>query len=529
MPLNKFFKAQRDKTPTLTNFDLKFPTLIKNANDLDLWQTIGDSAKKEPFVIDAIATFLQTPSVYRIAKNMIGDVIVEFDVTNTVVSIANSKTISVYSPVQMTEEMKQLKIIQALIAYKASLNTAFLDDIQSLYNFVAEIRDEIHDRKTSDFMKSNGTINDFDPVLSLPFTTNMIAQDSIEVSNGKVITFMPKGNDFQNIVVADNPNDPDNNSGVNKTFDDIKSFNVTPDRIFTIDEEEIMAENDEIAKDFVITPTAKGYLEDFYDLYNAGIAPTSCAFYGPSGAGKTVMAQVIARELHRPYVAHKMRENSDEDSLRGSIKNIADKDNGGEITYEDSPIVKALKNGWVCEVQELSVCTNQGAETFFNPILDKTKTFEDASGKTFTVHPDALIIFTYNPDYCENNQIATSLLNRIDDSFKCEFPDKETTVNILRKETGYSDFDVLNKIYDLCFGDGSTVGSISEKLKEEDSEEELSIRQVANWIRRYANCRRYLNQEDGWVNAAMHTIVQSLGQREPELQTDILALIEATL
>ncbi len=83
------------------------------------------------------------------------------------------KTISVYSPVQMTEEMKQLKIIQALIAYKASLNTAFLDDIQSLYNFVAEIRDEIHDRKTSDFMKSNGTINDFDPVLSLPFTTNI--------------------------------------------------------------------------------------------------------------------------------------------------------------------------------------------------------------------------------------------------------------------------------------------------------------------------------------------------------------------
>ena len=532
MPIiNKFFKAQRDKTPTLIDFDQKFPKLIKNATDLALWDNTGDRGKKEPFVIEAVSTFIKTPESYRIAKNMIGDVLIEFDSSNTVVSIANSGIFSIYTPIVITESSKQGAILSALIAYKASMNNnSFFNDLQSLYEFIAEIRDEIYNRQSTDFMKSDGTVNVLDLSLGLPNTTGMVAQNSVDISidpyGFEKIDYIPDGDDFQNIVVADNT---DCHSGIIRTFEHIESFNVTPDRVFTIGEEEIMAENEEIAKDFIVTPTAKGFLEDFFDLYKAGIAPSSCAFYGPSGAGKTVMAQVLARELHRPYVAFKMRENSDEDSLRGSIKNIADKDNGGEITYEDSPIVKALKNGWVCEVQELSVCSNQGAETFFNPILDKTKTFEDASGKTFTVHPDALIIFTYNPDYCENNQIATSLLNRIDDSFMCEFPDKETAVNILRKETGYSNLDILGKIYDLCFGDGSSVGSISVKLKDEDAEEELSLRQVSNWIKRYANCRRYYNQEDGWVNAAMSTIVHSLAQREPELQADIISLIESVL
>ena len=124
MPIiNKFFKAQRDKTPTLIDFDQKFPKLIKNADDLSVWDNLGDRGKKEPFVIDAISAFIKTPEAYRIAKNMIGDVLVEFDSSNTVVSIANSGTLSIYTPIVMTENSKQGALLSALIAYKASMNS----------------------------------------------------------------------------------------------------------------------------------------------------------------------------------------------------------------------------------------------------------------------------------------------------------------------------------------------------------------------------------------------------------------------
>ena len=40
------------------------------------------------------------------------------------------------------------------------------------------------------------------------------------------------------------------------------------------------------------------------------------------------------------------------------------------------------------------------------------------------------------------------------------------------------------------------------------------------------NCRRYNNQENGWLEAAEHTIIQSLGQREPDVQQSIRQRLE---
>lgn len=552
MALNKFFQLNRDARKGMTISDV----LKRYLDDAQIRQFVAAQESTtiilEPFIIDEVFYFLSCTDskCFLIAKNIIGDYIVEDE--ECIVSIASSKGAGKYkiynsTPVTLTEGQLYIRILNAIVAIKFSehLSNNFgeklclkdfdKDNFWAVIKICDEIKSEIKSLPSEAFLDPNGNINRLDLTLNLPRTQNMTAfmglgVDTENTSSSDIpesiyrTVYMPKGSDFPNVLVSDAI---ENETANKKEFAEITNFNTTPERKFSIDEEIMLAEQKERTKDFVLSPTCKNYLTDYFDLSQAGMTPHSVAFYGPSGAGKSVMAQVIARELNRPFVAFKMRENSDEDSLRGNIKSVKGKD--GKIEYEDSTIVKALKYGYVCEIQELSCCTNQGAETFFNNILDKTRIFEDASGQSFSVHPDALLVFTYNPTYCENNQVATSLLNRIDDSYRIDFPDATTFAGIMKAETGYTDVDKLNKIYNLCFGDGSKVGSIRKTIEEYDIEEEISLRQVAAWISRYINCRRFNGQPDGWLNAAESTIIQTLGQREPEIQADIRNLIETVM
>lgn len=506
---------------------------------------------KENFLFNRLFFFSPLDiNSYKVAKNFYDDYLVEMP-SGVVVAIENQKgtgKFKLYKNNKVGNNFLFLtEILDAFImatiseCYGAAdddLTKKILSDFVSpeyllafnenyrrkYYEIFGEINDlifnELFSLPNECFLNSRGDVFELDLDTKLPSISNMVATYSMKfevdrVPKGKI--FIPKPDVFKNIFCAVSE------SKVTKIFDKIENYNLTPDREFTIDESEILAENEETNKKYVLTPETSQYLDDYYDLCKAGMNPQSAAFYGPSGAGKSVAAKVVARELHRPYVSFKMRENSDEDSLRGSIKKVSGHD--GEIEYEDTPIVKALKSGWVCEIQELSCCSNQGAETFFNPILDGTKTFEDATGRTFNVHPDALIIFTYNPSYCENNQVATSLLNRIDDCYRFEFPDRETAIDIFKKNTRCSDDYTLGKIYDICFNEANA-DSIVNYINNEELEEELSIRQVCSWIKRYMNCRRYNNQENGWLEAAEHTIIQSLGQREPDVQQSIRQRLE---
>lgn len=534
--MNKYYKKMRDNYNSMhkgVTIDSELLRICKDQTVVDKVKFASTTNVLEPFVVSAIADVLCGNQSYLIAENALGDKIVEI-ASSITVSIKKNSNIGLFSFFAIgnnTQNSSRQAILYAYIASELLKRPDFINldnsvkkefesdnDVVQIASFIQDIRDSLYNAKTEDLISATGDVYPLDVSSGLPHVQNLTA--ALSIINGTVD--YPKGNQFKNTFVADSGKE----NVVARKYSNIDSFNVTPDREFSIDEEELIAENEERTAKYVLTPRAKDILTDYFDLHSLGEQPISMAFYGPSGAGKTVMAQVIARELHRPYVHYKIQENTDEDTLKGKIKSIQGKDTG-EVEYKDSAIVEALKNGWVCEVQELSTCTNQGAETFFNPILDKTRCFEDASGNLVKIHPDALIIFTYNPDYCENNQVATSLLNRIEESYRCEFPDIETCCKIFKNETGFTDLDVLRKIYNICFGDGTEIASISNMIEDEDLEEELSIRQVCNWIKRYMSCRRYNGQEQGWAKAAVPTIVNTIGIREQEVQESILDLIKS--
>lgn len=531
MAVNKLIaKLRQEQNIDIDGLENKFNQIF-GSDKYDELCTMLDVPVEAFLVNGIISLFTRNTTPIVIARNNTGDLLIENQ--GLVISVQDKDCFEKISLNQNPEDKLNAILISLILSniskttldrIKAEANT---NEIRTFADFYKKVRIQLFSLETCCFFDDNGNVFLLNLNLKQKRTTNMEAFCKYEckgsLDTAEISQAYPE--DFEIVYCEDNTSNYELTDSYDKQFDDIVDYNLTPNREFTLDEEEIMAHNEDINSSLIISPECRNYLNDYFDLSKANAQPQSVAFYGPSGAGKTVSAQVIARELHRPYVAFKMRENSDEDSLRGNIKKVSGKN--GEIEYEDTPIIKALKNGWVCEIQELSCCTNPGAETFFNPILDGTKTFEDATGKTFSVHPDALLIFTYNPSYCESNQVATSLLNRIEDSYHMNFPDCDTVVEILSNATGYNNTSVLRKIYEVCFDENvDSSSSIVSYLQENDIEEELSIRQIINWIKRYTNCRSYYGKENGLLLAAEHTIIQSLAQREPEIQDDLRNILE---
>ena len=313
---------------------------------------------KENFLFNRLFFFSQSnKDLYRVAKNSYDDYLVEMP-SGAVVAIESQKGTGKFKVYKnnskyATNLFPLMEILDAFIMVAISecygaadddLIKEILSDFVSpeyllefnenyrrkYYEIFGEINDLIFTKLFSlpneCFLNSRGDVFELDLDTKLPSVSNMVSTYSMKFEVDRVskgIIYIPKADDFENIFCADSE------SKVTKIFDKIENYNLTPDREFSIDESEILAENEETNKKYVLTPETSQYLDDYYDLCKAGMNPQSAAFYGPSGAGKSVAAKVVARELHRPYVSFKMRENSDEDSLRGSIKKVSGHD--GEI------------------------------------------------------------------------------------------------------------------------------------------------------------------------------------------------------
>lgn len=201
---------------------------------------------------------------------------------------------------------------------------------------------------------------------------------------------------------------------------------------------------------------------------------------GPAGTGKTLISQVIASGLNRPRV--KMTGNvgmemidltgtfvpatgttstSDlptiediEFDLADSYKRLTGKKmpkgvteneviqllvdkqseagNGKDFVYVPSPLVQALKYGWVCECQEFNMLANAGVLTGLNSILEGG-TIELPTGEVVRRHPEAVIIFTMNTNYEGCRPLNQSVLDRFPIKLDINMPNDNEMVERISK------------------------------------------------------------------------------------------------
>lgn len=189
---------------------------------------------------------------------------------------------------------------------------------------------------------------------------------------------------------------------------------------------------------------------------------------GPAGTGKTLSARAIAAGLGLPYVSLTCSANTEISDLIGQllpdtensavsctdlslptfedisfdpptayarmtgeydesvtedmvyrklIETIRAQESGTSDTvhyrYVESDLVRAMRNGWVIELQEPSVIANPGVLVGLNAALDDTGTITLPTGEVVHRHPDTVFVITTNNDYAGCKQVNQSIISRM--------------------------------------------------------------------------------------------------------------------
>lgn len=153
------------------------------------------------------------------------------------------------------------------------------------------------------------------------------------------------------------------------------------------------------------------------------------------------------------------------------IKSVCSKGNeGSDFVYVPSELIKAVKYGWVCEVQEPTVIIQPGVLPGLNSMLEGGS-ISLPTGEIVERHPDSVIIFTTNTDYEGCRPLNESVLDRFPMKFFIDLPKEETLMDRAMKVTGVTDtiliancMSVLNETREYLLSQGCGVGNVGPRL-----------------------------------------------------------------
>lgn len=131
-----------------------------------------------------------------------------------------------------------------------------------------------------------------------------------------------------------------------------------------------------------------------------------------------------------------------------AVGNLVEKEEtpGQRIRYVDTPLVEAIRHGYVCELQEPSCIANPGVLVGLNSLLDNCQAITLPTGERVKRHPDTVIVVTTNSDYSGCRDMNQSVISRMDLIYDMEAPDLNTMVKRVMNVTGFTDEQEATKM-----------------------------------------------------------------------------------
>ena len=180
---------------------------------------------------------------------------------------------------------------------------------------------------------------------------------------------------------------------------------------------------------------------------------------------------------------------------------------GLEYEYSDSVLVKAIRYGWLCEIQEPAIIERPGVLTGLNSLLDTCQQVTLPTGEVVKRHPDCVIVVTTNTNYQGCKEINNSVISRMQYKKDTELPTESELKERITNITGFNDEDklsemikVINEIHTFCQERMITDGS-------------CGVRELIDWVQSYMVL-------GSMVEAAECTIIPS-ASADPENQQEI--------
>ena len=139
---------------------------------------------------------------------------------------------------------------------------------------------------------------------------------------------------------------------------------------------------------------------------------------------------------------------------------------GQTYRYVETDFIKALKNGYVIEIQEPSTIAQPGVLVGLNSLLEQTGSITLPTGEIIQRHPDAVVVVTTNISYEGCRGMNQSVLDRMSLVQDVELPAPEVMVQRAMSITGATDeyqvsqmVQVVNDLAEYCRKNSITDGS----------------------------------------------------------------------
>lgn len=139
---------------------------------------------------------------------------------------------------------------------------------------------------------------------------------------------------------------------------------------------------------------------------------------------------------------------------------------GQNYTYVETDFLKALKHGYLVEVQEPSTIIQPGVLVGLNSLLEQEGSITLPTGEIIRRHPDTVVIVTTNVSYEGCRQMNQSVVDRMSLVKDIELPEPEVMVQRAMAVTGCADeylvsqmVQVVNDMADYCRKNSITDGA----------------------------------------------------------------------
>ena len=238
---------------------------------------------------------------------------------------------------------------------------------------------------------------------------------------------------------------------------------------------------------------------DDMDYDPAGVYQALTGIENPAATCQDCMAVVLDRVTEKVTALSKREE--------------AASGNGQSFTYVETDFLKALKHGYLIELQEPTTIVQPGVMVGLNSLLEQEGSITLPTGEVIERHPDAVVVVTTNVSYEGCRGVNQSVVDRMSLVRDVELPTPEVMVQRAMSVTGATDeyqvsqmVQVVNDMADYCRKNSITDGVVG-------------MRSLIDWI--------VSTEITGDVyQSALYTIISKATAEEEDREALITSILE---
>lgn len=193
----------------------------------------------------------------------------------------------------------------------------------------------------------------------------------------------------------------------------------------------------------------KKYINNDETVYNDALTmiklKKNILLKGPTGSGKTKLAETVANDLNKPMYSVNCSVDLDAESLLG-FKTIETNEKGHqEIVFIDGPVLKAMKNGDLLYIDEINMAKPETLP-ILNGVLDYRRALTNPfTGEVVQAKEGFSVIAAINVGYIGTLPMNEALKNRFV-VLDVDYIDGHTLKTIIKEQSQLSDNEIIDSI-----------------------------------------------------------------------------------